>query len=53
MGGSSIFANGKSHFAYQIVEKYADKIDFSGFRPILDRITAVIEHYNLSIAPEQ
>jgi RNA-directed DNA polymerase len=44
---------GKSHFAYQVVEKHADKIDFSGFKPVLDRITAVIEHYNLSIAPEQ
>ncbi|MEW8085885.1 MAG: retron Ec67 family RNA-directed DNA polymerase/endonuclease [Candidatus Thiodiazotropha endolucinida] len=44
---------GKSHFAYQIVEKHADKIDFSGFKPILDRIMAVIEHYNLSIATNQ
>jgi RNA-directed DNA polymerase len=44
---------GKSHFAYQVVEKHADKIDFSGFKPVLDRITAVIEHFNLIIAANQ
>lgn len=33
---------GKADFAYQIVQKKSDKIDFSGFKPLLDRIVSVI-----------
>lgn len=36
---------GKADFAYKVVMKHADEIDFSGFKPLLDRFVSVIEHY--------
>lgn len=35
---------GKAVFAYKVVEAQADKIDFSGFAPLLKRLTDVIKH---------
>jgi len=32
----------KIKFAEQVVKKNQDRIDFSGFKPILDRIDAVL-----------
>jgi hypothetical protein len=38
---------GKSVFARQVVEKQANTIDFSGFLPLLDRMSKVLsEHYS-------
>lgn len=36
---------GKAVFASKVVEPNADKIDFSGFAPLLDRIVAVLDHH--------
>lgn len=36
---------GKEVFAKSVVKPKADKIDFSGFDPLLDRIVAVLDHY--------
>ena len=36
---------GKYVFAEKVVRPNADKIDFSGFKPLLERIVAVIDHY--------
>ncbi len=36
---------GKTVFAARVVEPGADKIDFSGFAPLLDRIVAVLDHH--------
>jgi hypothetical protein len=32
-------------FARKVVEPNSDKIDFSGFAPLLDRIVAVLDHH--------
>jgi RNA-directed DNA polymerase len=37
---------GKFVFAEKVVRAHADKIDFSGFVPLLERIVAVIDHYS-------
>jgi RNA-directed DNA polymerase len=43
---------GKVAFAIQVVEPNADKIDFSGFAALLDRIVAVLDHHTaLKAAP--
>lgn len=43
---------GKTIFAVRVVEANADKIDFSGFAPLLDRIVAVLDHHaGLKAAP--
>jgi RNA-directed DNA polymerase len=36
---------GKADFAYRVVEQHAAEIDFSGFKPLLDRVVAVITHH--------
>lgn len=36
---------GKTPFALNVVAKNAEKIDFKGFKPILDRVVAVIDDY--------
>ncbi len=36
---------GKAVFAAKVVEPNADKIDFSGFAPLLDRIVMVLDHH--------
>lgn len=41
---------GKVVFAYKVVEAHADKIDFSGFVPLLTRISQVIEQHHLIMA---
>lgn len=38
---------GKYVFAEKVVRPKAGQIDFSGFRPLLKRIVAVIDHYDL------
>ncbi len=35
----------KSIFAKHVVRRRADKIDFSGYRPLLDALDAVIDDY--------
>jgi retron-type reverse transcriptase len=44
---------GKADFAYNVVKPNADKINFSGFKPILDRFVAVLNHHaaRFSLAP--
>ena len=43
---------GKVVFATRVVEPNANKIDFSGFVPLLDRIVAVLDHHaGLKAAP--
>ena len=43
---------GKFVFATRVIEPNADKIDFSGFDPLLDRIVAVLDHHaGLKAAP--
>lgn len=37
---------GKSHFATHVVKKNEASIDFTGFKPILDRLEAVISHHS-------
>lgn len=37
---------GKFIFAEKVVKPNADAIDFSGFKPLLTRITAVMDHYH-------
>ena len=37
---------GKEVFAKSVVKPNAEKIDFSGFDPLLNRIVAVIDHYS-------
>lgn len=39
---------GKSHFATHVVKKNEATIDFTGFKPILDRLEAVISHHSAS-----
>lgn len=41
---------GKSHFATHVVKKNEATIDFSGFKPILERLEAVILHYSAATA---
>lgn len=41
---------GKVVFAYKVVEAQADKIDFSGFAPLLTRLSQVIEHHTTTLA---
>jgi 5S rRNA maturation endonuclease (ribonuclease M5)/retron-type reverse transcriptase len=36
---------GKSYFATHVIKKNEDKIDFNGFKPILDRLEAVLIHH--------
>ena len=36
---------GKMAFAMKVIEPNSDKIDFSGFTPLLDRIVAVLDHH--------
>ncbi len=36
---------GKFVFAEKVVRPHADKIDFTGFAPLLERIAAAIDHY--------
>jgi hypothetical protein len=36
---------GKAAFATKVVQPNSDKIDFSGFAPLLDRIVAVLDHH--------
>ncbi|MGW9064249.1 retron Ec67 family RNA-directed DNA polymerase/endonuclease [Achromobacter animicus] len=45
---SGIAHYGKMAFAKQIVERLSDPEDFSGFRPLLDRLNAVIKAHNAS-----
>ena len=44
---------GKGDFAYKVVKPKADKIDFTGFKPILDRFVSVIDEHakRFSYAP--
>jgi hypothetical protein len=37
---------GKAEFSDKVIRPNADKIDFSNFAPLLDRIAAVIDHYS-------
>lgn len=37
---------GKAAFADKVIRPNADKIDFSNFKPLLERIVAVINHYS-------
>ena len=37
---------GKATFAHKVVAAAADEIDFKGFKPLLDRIVAVVENYD-------
>jgi hypothetical protein len=37
---------GKEVFAKSVVKPNADKIDFSGFDFLLDRIVSVLDHYS-------
>jgi hypothetical protein len=41
---------GKTVFAEKVVVPHSNKIDFSGFAPILDRITAAMDHYVAPVA---
>ncbi len=41
---------GKSRFASQVVAPNADKINFTGFVPLLDRIVATINFHNKLVA---
>lgn len=41
---------GKATFAYEVVAKQAPLIDFSGFRPLLDRFVAVFDDFNARLA---
>lgn len=36
---------GKARFAYEVVAKQADTINFDGFRPLLDRVVSAITSY--------
>ena len=36
---------GKADFAYKVVKPNADSIDFSGFKPILDRFVGVLDEH--------
>ena len=36
---------GKAVFAYKVVEAHANKIDFSGFVPLLTRLSEVLAHH--------
>jgi RNA-directed DNA polymerase len=36
---------GKADFAHKVVEQHAAEIDFSGFKPLLDKVVAVIAHH--------
>lgn len=36
---------GKADFAYKVVQPHADKIDFNGFKAILDRFVSVIDQH--------
>jgi RNA-directed DNA polymerase len=42
---------GKVRFAEAVVRPLADKIDFSGFDPLLNRIDAVLADYDKRVAP--
>lgn len=44
---------GKFVFAEKVVRPNADKINFVGFATLLDRIAAVIDHYQAPAAPAQ
>ena len=36
---------GKADFAYKVVQANADTIDFTGFKPLLDRFLAVLDEH--------
>ena len=40
---------GKFLFAEKVVRPNADKIDFSAFSPLLERIAAVMDHYTVAV----
>jgi len=42
---------GKADFAYRVVKPHADSINFSGFKPLLDKFVAVIEHHRKHMIP--
>jgi len=42
---------GKKVFAHRVVRPKADKIDFSGFRPLLTNLVAAINKHKLATAP--
>jgi RNA-directed DNA polymerase len=42
---------GKKDFAEEVVAKHAKTINFSGFKPLLDNITAVIREHAQKVAP--
>ena len=44
---------GKVWLAEKIVKPNADKIDFSGFKPMLERIITVIDHYETEKAKNE
>lgn len=41
---------GKADFAYKVVKPHADKIDFTGFKPLLDRFVNVLEAHSKNFA---
>lgn len=41
----------KADFAYKVVKHHADKIDFTGFKPLLDRFCSVIAHHKAHTIP--
>ena len=43
---------GKAVFADKVIRPNADKIDFSNFAPLLERVAAVIDHYSPPAMPE-
>lgn len=44
---------GKSAFAYKVVQPKASSIDFSGFRPLLARVEAVIKEHAKRVAAQK
>ena len=41
---------GKQYFAEHVVKRHIDTINFDGFKPLLDRLVAVIDDYQLRLA---
>lgn len=42
---------GKAAFAYKVVKVHADSIDFTGFKPLLDRFVSVIAYHHAHMLP--
>lgn len=42
---------GKADFAYKVVARKATSIDFSGFRPLLERIAEVVDYHRSKVEP--